>query len=848
MRLLPTLIAGAALLAASPIPAPAAPGVPSDRAADARAFFDHMDDYFDRHPELKERRGSGWNPYNRIKWLESPIFADGAPPTAEHRWALLEEAQRRAARHRSASAWFELGPVNLSGRILDVEFDPADPSIVYVGAASGGLWKSVDGGDTWAPITDLLPSLGIGGVQVSPLDSDVVLIGTGEGTPNFGRVGGVGVLKSTDAGATWNPTGLSFAVSSGSGFHFLEANPVTAVYLGGTDDGLYRSTDEGNTWTEVGGGGDWWDAVWEPGTSRVYTFGGGSSFGGGAGNRIRVSTDDGLTWTSLTSGLPSPFNIGKSKLAIAASSPSTVFAHITSAGSYSTLGIYRSTDSGATWQLRGNHDIAGGQGWYNASIAVDPDDPNVVIAGGIELWRSVNAGATFTEVGDGYGLGTDTAVHWDHHAILYEPGSSSALWVGTDGGVWRSTDDGVNWISRREGMGTYQFYDVCVSQTDPDWLMGGAQDNGVPGPVAAQDWFTSNLFADGMVCNVHPTDPTIIYAEWQGGQQVKSTDSGGDWFDIQGAMGGGPWVTAAAIDRSDGNRLFAGCDNRIYRTTNGGSSWQNMASFSAIWIDVNPVDGNQVWAVGSSGVRRSSNGGTTWGAASSYGFSVGTPTKIAADPGVVGGALVTFASYNAGPAKIARTTDYGASWTNVTGDFPAEPVNCAVIDPQFPDDWYIGTDTGVWLSTDGGAHWNPYDVNLPHAVIWDLEIRDSPRKLVAGTYGRGAWETSIRSAGTDAPSVAVDPETSRRLMLDAPSPNPVRDGTRLRFAARHDGPVTLSVYDVAGRLVTPVTELSRGDGLVRSVAWSAADAPAGVYFAVLEAGERRVSRRMVVVK
>lgn len=811
-------------------------------------FFARMERHFADHPTLARQRGSGWNPYNRAKWFEAPLLEHGALPGAGQRQAIFDEKRRRAALRGGSPAWFELGPVNLSGRILDIEFHPTNASIVYAGSASGGLWKSTDSGDTWVPLTDELPSLAVGGIAVSGADPNVVLIGTGEGNQNAFRVPGVGVLKSTDGGGTWAPTNLAFDVTQAVGFHFLEVNRGTGVYLAGTTAGMYRSTDEGSTWAQVLTG-YYWDAVWEAigtGSTRVYAVGGGDTFGG---NTVRVSTNDGLTWTLASTGLPSAGQIGKTKLAFARSEPhpTTLYAHVTAAQGFHTMGIYRSTDNGASWHIRSTENIAGGQGWYSATIAVPRNNWNVVLAGGIELWKSTDGGATFVETGDGYGLGTDTALHWDHHVLKYRPGSGELPWCGTDGGVWASTDGGDTWASRRAGINTYQFYDVCVAQSDPDWLMGGSQDNGVNGPVAAQDWFTSNLFADGMVCNIDPSMPNTVYAEWQFGNQVKSTDSGATWFDIQSGLApnGGIWVTPVAMDRTDPAVLHTRNSGGIYSTTDGGASWSFRTDFPAIWIDVDEDDG-EIWAVSSTGVRRSTDAGASWADASAYGFAVGVESRIAADPALPGGALVTFGSYNAADALVARTTDFGATWTDVTGDLPAQPVNVVLVDPAIPADWYIGTDTGVWRSTNGGANWLPYDDGLPNVVVQDLEIRDSSRKLVAGTYGRGAWEVELDGAGVGVPVVAA--AGSRNLMLDPPFPNPVSDGARLRFAARHDGPVRLSIVDVRGRRIATVATLAHGDGLIREALWHTDGARAGVYFAVVEAGSERRARKILVTR
>ena len=384
-----------------------------------------------------------------------------------------------------------------------------------------------------------------------------------------------------------------------------------------------------------------------------------------------------------------------------------------------------------------------------------------------------------------------------------------------------------------------------MAQSDPAAILGGTQDNGTPGRVTLDTWFTSTLFADGFVTNVDPENADVVYSEWQFGNHVKSTDGGDSWFDIQTGLGpnSGEWLAPTDLDPSDSNRLFTETTNGIYRTTNGGSSWSRVSTHSAISISISPVNPNIVWTVEDT-PRRTTNGGSLWGTTAAYGFSTGGPaTKILAHPTNAGAAFVTFGGYAAG-AHVALTTTMGATWSNVTGDLPAQPVNSIAVDPQFPNDWYIGTDVAVWKSTDGGATWLPFADALPNVVVSDLEIRNSARKLVAGTYGRGAWEVGIAGAA-GMTELGGEP---RNLMLDPPSPNPAEGSMVLRFAARHEGAVELAIYDVAGRLVQDFGVLARGDGVIRSTIWSTEGVTPGAYFAVLRAGDAKLTRKVVVAK
>ena len=814
---------------------------------DAFQRLDQLARWFEEHPETKEQKGSGWKPYNRALWLRERNGNDGTN-SGKARWRIWEEKVRRSEKSRktASASWFAIGPGNMSGRILDIEFDPGNTNIVYVGSASGGLWKSTDGGDTWVTSSDELPTLSIGAVCVLPTNPDIVLIGTGEGTSAGAGDDGVGILKSTDGGLTWNTTGLSFPLTAGHGFHVMEVNPLTGTILAGANDGLWRSTDDGDTWTRIQSGGNYYDVKFKPDDPTViYTCKGASS----TGNNVKVSTDDGLTWTMLGTGQPASL-VGKTKIAVTPADPDVIYANYVNSSSQRTLGIYRSDDAGATWnQVYSGSNMTNQQGWYNLSLAVDPDDPSIVIAGGVSLYRSTNAGTTFVKTGEGFILGNETDVHWDHHAIAYEPGASHTVWVGNDGGVWKSTDDGVNWSSRREGISSYQFYDICVAQADPDFAMGGAQDNGIPGRSGVDDWFVSNLTADGFVCNIHPDNDLKVYAEWQFGNHVKSLDGGQTWQPtMTGITGSGAWLAPVALDNHDPKQLFTATSDGIFRSNNRANLWSNVATHTAIWIDCSLASTEAVWTVNAGRPYVSIDDGDSWTAANSYGFSVGNERKVTAHPTDPNAAFVTFGGYNSN-SKIAMTLDLGVTWSDVTGDLPFQPVNTMAVDPDDPDAWYIGTDVGVWTSTNGGVNWLPYDTALPNAVVSDLEIRRNTRKLVAGTYGRGTWEVDLPLLPTGiagAPSENIV-GTSLKLMLDPPSPNPVRGKTLFRFAAKYDGPATLELYDVRGRLVDRVADVARGDGFIRTVSWSSQGVASGVYFARLRAGKETKVRRVIVV-
>ena len=853
-RVAPIALAALGAVVAFPGPSTAAPTAPTAPARPIgnprlESWLAGQERFYREHEEQRLPTGSSWKHFVQVRWFLETRTVDGRRPTAADRVAAFEDARaRRRSMPRATSGWFALGPVNLSGRIVDLAFHPTDPYRIWAASASGGMWITSDGGTTWRTTTDDLPSLAIGAVCVLPTNPDVVLVATGEGIHWSYVVYGTGIYRSTDGGETWQPTSLGHQVTDSHGFHVMEANPITGTVLAGANDGLWRSSDDGATWIQVKAGGDYYDVKWKPGSAtRVYATKGGDS----AGNNIKVSTDDGLTWTKAGTGQPASDLVSKTSLAVTAADPSVIYAHYGNSQTGGTLGIYRSTDDGATWSPRNTTlNVSGGQGSYANTIAVAPDDPERVLAGGIRLWLSTDGGVSFAETGPGNQLGDETSVHSDHHAIAWEPGSNDVLWVGTDGGCWRSSDAGSNWSPRRDGLVTMQYYDVCVAPSDPDLVIGGSQDNGLPVLEGPDTWLLSTLVADGFACLFEPLDPDVIYAEWQFGGRVKSVDGALSWFAIQSGISGSSRPFAPLeLDRGTPGRLFTSTVDAVYRTTDGGGLWTPVAGHEATWISVSPADGNLVWTVDGRGtgppVRVSTNGGGSWTACSGFPFAVGNETKILAHPTDALAAFVTFAGYG-GVAHVARTTDRGVTWQDVSGNFPADPANAIAVDPVDPDHWFVGTDTGVLFSDDEGATWNPWGESFPNVIVYDLEIHREARKLVAGTYGRGAWEIDLPiPSGTD---VAVVPVRHPDLLLDPPAPNPARDRVFLRWASRRSGRVVLSVHDVAGRLVARLADRTEGDAVIRTEEWSPRDLGSGVYFVVLRSGDASLVRKVVLTR
>ena len=375
--------------------------------------------------ERETVRGTGYKPFMRYKaFMEPRLGSDddlpvGARWNAYQRLQDLYEEQGRGG----FPTWFQLGPTNVAGRCLAIDVHPSDYDIAYAGFAAGGIWKTVDGGATWTVLGDDLPSMAVGTIEIDVTNPDRIWIGTGEGWGNIDAVHGVGVLVSTDAGVTWGTTGYTATFLEARDVYEIEYNPTTGTLLVAADNGMWRSTDGGVNFTQQMTGGQWKDVELKAGTTQTYY----ACMHGAANPGFYTSTDDGLTWNRSTTGTPTS-SIGNCRLAQSGAEPESVWWLVANSGTGTTLGLYKSTDGGASFSTLTSQNFFAsfGQGWYDLTLAVAPTNGNIIFAGGVEFWRSTNGGASFST--------TAGNVHVDHHASIWAPSDVNVFWVGTDGG------------------------------------------------------------------------------------------------------------------------------------------------------------------------------------------------------------------------------------------------------------------------------------------------------------------------------------------------------------------------------------------------------------------------------
>jgi uncharacterized protein (TIGR03437 family) len=781
----------------------------------------------------------------------------GARFQAVEQLEALETRRRRLSAHETQAAdpliWTPLGPqpigqgqtsgtprVSVSGRISAVALHPqyngTTNQTVYVGAAQGGVWRSTDNGANWTSLTDDQPSLAIGDIAIDPSNPNIIYVGTGEGNGAGDVYYGAGLLKSTDGGANWTlitgpvsaapPNQPAFINAS---FTRLVIDPVvtSTIYActrtgntygasGGSgaaplgQRGLWKSTDSGQTWVNLdptlsGGANSATDIIIDPlDHNRIYV--------GLLNLGIYRSTDGGATqpWEKLGGGLPAS---GYARVAFAYGPPispstnHTLYAAVAASGT--SLGIYRSTDGGTTWTQTASTPTTG-QATYNLALAVDPTDNSILYYGTQNnVYRSIDGGASWQNVGNGNGI--TGGLHADTHAIVVSPANRNTVFVGSDGGMWR-TDNGpgqpIAWTTLNQTLNITQFQGVALHPTDPNLLIGGTQDNGTNRYNGTLSWFHSRG-GDGGFALIDQSNPQVMYHTFfnrnnAGGQNAQigpeiSTNGGNSW---QSRLCSGCSVQAGEFNPSDrvgfyapmaqhigftgasGNVIYFGT-HRLYRTADQGITWTGLgASTDGFGADLtrgsgrlsaitaHPVLGSGdppseiVWIGTSDGnVQFTINAGLLANATFTNITKAPLPnrfvTDIALDPANQQRAVVTYSGFNIStpstPGHVFLTTDQGATWTNISGDLPDVPVTSVAIDPARAGTYYIGTDLGAFRTTNGGANWSRLGTGLPKVATFMVRLHEASGYLYAATHGRGIYRVAVArpTASAHAASFAI---------------------------------------------------------------------------------------------
>jgi hypothetical protein len=689
-------------------------------------------------------------------------------PAANLMWNELGPRATESRAPGVPSAWSEYGGFGpMAGRVTSIVPHPTNTNIAYIGTANGGVWKTTDGGTSWNPITDgQLASLAIGAVALDPSDAAVVYAGTGEG--NGSNYYGAGLYRSTNAGGTWQQLGgttfdgctfAGIAVKPGSPNTILAAvqgswglAPPYAASGWCNNRGVWRSTDGGATWTRVlqGSSGAAWDIHVAPNNPNVWF----ATIGWDGIYRSNASGALG-TWTKLTSGLPA--GAGRVELDVAAATGSTTQTLYAAFSNNSTVAMYKSTDGGATWaglapprSAQTNYGFCGsGQCNYDLVVEIDPRNLNRVFVGGVWLNR--------------YDYGTPSVIayrtaHSDFHALAMD--SAGRLWVGSDGGVYRSPDGGITYTNLNADLGLTQFY-PGISGSLGSRLIGGTQDNGTSWYSGSSAWSLVEV-ADGAYSAANRTTALPAYVSRYNLLIFKINNSTGQPCSNLETTGmdrtGAPFIAPMVMHPTNSSIVYAG-SRTLWRTTNanqtacGATTWSSYATgFDADISAIGPApsDTGVVYTGLENGrvyVRRS---GGAWSGDTFAGITEKRwITDFAVSPTNANVAYVARSGF--GAAHVYKTTDAGASWQNISGNLPNTPVNALLLDSR-TSTLYAGTDIGVFWTQDGGVTWRDTSIDLPRVVISDLLLDTTANRLVAATYGRGMWRAVPVGFAANTPS------------------------------------------------------------------------------------------------
>jgi photosystem II stability/assembly factor-like uncharacterized protein len=687
-----------------------------------------------------------------------------------------------------------IGPAYNSGRIVDFAVQPDKTQVIYAATASGGIWKTVNNGTTWAPIFDSEGSYSIGCLAMDPENYNVIWAGTGENNSQRSVAFGDGVYRSEDGGKSWENMGLKDSEHIGD--IVIDPRDTDVVYVAaqgplwrsGGERGLYKTTDGGATWERVLHVSDDTgvnevhidprnpDVLYASAYQRrrhVWTL-----VNGGPESGIYKSTDAGATWTELETGLPT-VEMGKIGMAVSPADPDVIYAVIEA--QYDESGIYKSTDRGATWSKVSDY-VAGSPQYYNELIA-DPVDVDTVYSMDTWLHHTVDGGETWEMVGE-------DNKHVDNHAMWINPADTDHWVVGCDGGAYLSYDRGATW-KFIANLPITQFYRVSVDTSKPFYYVyGGTQDNNsLGGPhrtldksgISNEDWFVT-VGGDGYETVVDPTNPDIVYSQWQYGGLVRYDRASGELIDIQPQEAPGEdahrwnWDSPLIISPHSPTRLYYACQ-RIFRSDDHGDSWTAISGdlSQAIDRDTLPVFGRiqsidavaknistshygnivalsesplvegLIYAGTDDGIIQvTSDGGANWRVATaapgvpkeSYAFRVEASLHDADTVYAVfnNKKMGDFSPY------VFVSRDRGSSWASIAGDLPERgPAYSLIQDHVKPELLFVGTEFGVFATVNEGASWVRLKGGLPTIQIRDMDIHRGENDLVLGTFGRGFY-------------------------------------------------------------------------------------------------------------
>ena len=689
----------------------------------------------------------------------------------------------------------EIGPAAASGRVTTVAGSAHDAKLYYLGAAGGVVWKSRDGGHNWTSVFDRQKVGAIGALAIDPDDDNTVYVGTGESNPRNDVSYGDGLYKTTDGGKTWTRIGLEntrhisrILIDPHDSQHVI-VGALGDVFADSADRGVYVTFDAGKTWSKTlylsaaSGASDLAMDVQHPNVvyagmwhfrRKSWTF-----ESGGTDDGLFKSTDGGRTWKQLTGhGLPDG-TAGRIGLAVAPSDGSRVYALIESKAGI----LWRSDDAGKTWQMTSKNTLVDQRPFYFSHVEVDPSNRDKVYSISAQLALSTDAGKSFNVFGGD--------LHWDFHSLWIAPNDPDRIIAGGDGSDFITNDGGDHWFSSQT-LPIGQIYHVGYSvNEDPYTLCIGLQDNNAwcgpsnsldPNGIQNKHWYTVNG-GDGQWAVPDPLDPNLIWSDAQNGAtQVINRSTFDGWyvqpyvmnakesFDTSGSPYRFNWNSPIAFAPWDGKTAWSGA-NVIFETHDRGQTWKPISpdltrnlkehqgpsggpitddvsgaetSDTILDIEGSPLHRGEIWASTDDGlIQRTLDGGKHWKNVTPPDIpQLGHVETIAPSPLKDGTAYASIDNHVAGDYKpyVIVTHDFGRTWTHIENGLPADQYARTIRpDIRNPNLVFAGTENGLWISTDGGAQWQDFRNNIPPVSVRDIRIQPQADDLIVATHGRGLY-------------------------------------------------------------------------------------------------------------
>ena len=785
----------------------------------ANAYFENRD----------KGRGSGYVQFKRWEYNAlRMVKEDGYLPTITEN---LDEFERynsylnetAGSRQVLNDNWEELGPEEWNattswnpgvGRITGIAIDPTNSDHIIVGANTGGVWKSLDGGQSWTSLNDFFSNLYVYSVTIDHQNPDIYYFGSSSGL----------IFKSTDAGATWN----QIADVSNSLINKIVIHPTNPdiMFACSQNAGIYRSIDGGANWSNTGLDSRAYDVEFKPGDPNVV-------YASGLG--FHKSTDGGLNFTTIGG-----FNSGPKMIGVSPDGPDVVY--VVEADGNIFGGFYTSTDSGDTFTElnHGSNNYFGystsasdqsGQAPRDMDITVNPQDVDEVHIAGIITWRSTNGGVTFNVTAawtPGEAASLNIGYHHADVDILLFDGTT--LFVGSDGGIFKAEDTGnVNtdyYTDLTTGMGIRQWYKIGISQTEDVVVTGGSQDNGTSFYTEAEGW-KDWLGADGMEGFVDKDNTDIMYGMIQFGRMYRTEDAANSIINLnEPGPGSGEWVTPFEQDPEDQNTIYVGYD-RVYKSSNKGITWTPVSQIVGGSLDnlkIAQSDNQVMYASQGNGLYKTIDGGTTnWQLTSLPG---GTINSIAIHPSDPDRVAVATTSSN----RVFVSTDGGQSWESYKKNLPNFSALALVWQENGGNGLYVGMNYGLYYIDDTMTEWIPYDTNLPNVIINELEINYADGKIYAATYGRGLWASPIADEVLSINNV-VNKDSVKIY------PNPANELLYVNLGIQTDA--ELRIFDVNGKLLQYHREINNNSQV------NISQLDTGIYFVRIQSDQGSATKKLI---